>query len=146
MDEDGWMRQWDPPGDSRCLFGSGALPRGEPPPELKPGTSSQYAHMTFMPIRAVQVDPARIALLGLAERAQLNDKLLEAERALCDRRGLPDRPWFKHLIYACRYTYAALVLPGLTEAVERKDREEAAQRARVLIEALKRSAKILAAP
>jgi N-acetylated-alpha-linked acidic dipeptidase len=34
--------------------------------------------------------------------------------------GLPERPWFKNLIYAPgRYTgYGAKTLPGLTEAIE----------------------------
>jgi N-acetylated-alpha-linked acidic dipeptidase len=58
------------------------------------------------------------------------------ERALLDPAGLSGRPWFKHLVYAPRPTYKALVLPGLTEAVEAGDsaraRGEAARLARAL--------------
>jgi N-acetylated-alpha-linked acidic dipeptidase len=44
--------------------------------------------------------------------------LMKVERALLDDAGLAGRPWFKHLIYAPRPTYKALVLPALTEAIE----------------------------
>jgi N-acetylated-alpha-linked acidic dipeptidase len=94
-------------------------------------------------VRAIQTDPARIEALSPAARARVNRGLIRAERALCDSRGLPDRPWFKHLIYGCRYTYAALLLPGLTEAVENRDVRLAARRAEVLAKALRRSAKAL---
>ena len=39
-----------------------------------------------------------------AELAKLNDSLAQVERAFLLEKGLPDRPWFKHAIYA----------PGLT--------------------------------
>ena len=94
-------------------------------------------------VRAHQTDPDRIEALSPAARVRMNRDLIRAERALCDDRGLPDRPWFKHLIYGCRYTYAALLLPGLTEAVESRDAPTAAQRAAVLAKALRRSAKAL---
>jgi N-acetylated-alpha-linked acidic dipeptidase len=74
-----------------------------------------------------------------ARLAPLNRRLLQAERDLCDEAGLPDRPWFRHLIYACRYTYAALTLPGLTEAVERGDARRSRERARLLPRALGRA-------
>jgi hypothetical protein len=32
------------------------------------------------------------------------------------RAGIPGRPWFQHLLYAARYTYAHLELPSLAEA------------------------------
>jgi N-acetylated-alpha-linked acidic dipeptidase len=91
-------------------------------------------------LRRVQRDPSRIEAMPAAQRLRLNRAILSAERALCDEKGLADRPWFKHLIYACRYTYAALVLPGLTEAVEARDTAAARAREKVLAEALRRSA------
>jgi N-acetylated-alpha-linked acidic dipeptidase len=75
---------------------------------------------------------------------RLNRALIAAERALCDEKGLPDRPWFKHLVYACRYTYRPLVLPGLTEAVEANDEARIAERERALAEVLRRAARALA--
>jgi len=88
---------------------------------------------------ALLADPQRIAALDDAGRAAVNRALLGAERALLDPAGIPDRPWFLHLIYACRYTYAALVLPGLTEAVEAGDPSAVRDRARVLADALRRA-------
>ena len=43
-----------------------------------------------------------------------------AEQALTDARGLPGRPWYKHLIYAPGLLtgYGAKTLPGVREAIE----------------------------
>lgn len=51
----------------------------------------------------------------------INSALIKAERCFRTEEGIPQRPWYKHLIYACKYTYAPEVLPGITEAVEKKD-------------------------
>jgi transferrin receptor-like protein len=61
---------------------------------------------------------------------------------ICDKKGLPDRPWFQHLIYACRYPYLPLVLPGLTEAVEGHDTVRVREREEVLAAALHRAAQL----
>ena len=50
--------------------------------------------------------------------ALLNRQLLAVERALLDPGGIPGRPWYRHLIYAPRFTYAPEVLPGVAEAVD----------------------------
>ena len=50
--------------------------------------------------------------------ADVNRRLRQVERNWLHPEGIPERPWFKHLIYAARFTYAHLELPGLTEAVE----------------------------
>ncbi|HZI94241.1 MAG TPA: M28 family metallopeptidase [Patescibacteria group bacterium] len=91
----------------------------------------------------VATHSSRIESMSAADRAGLNRAIMSAERALCDPKGLPDRPWFKHLIYACRYTYAALLFPGLTEAVEQGDVAKAGERAGILADALRRSARTL---
>ena len=52
-----------------------------------------------------------------AAAAQVNQQLMQVERNWCNPQGIPGRPWFKHSLYAARYTYAHLELPGLTEAV-----------------------------
>ena len=54
---------------------------------------------------------------------RIHKALMKVERALLDEKGLAGRPWFKHLIYAPRPTYKALVLPALTEAIEAGDSE-----------------------
>jgi N-acetylated-alpha-linked acidic dipeptidase len=58
---------------------------------------------------------------------------------------LPHRPWFRHAIYAPgEYTgYAAVVIPGVNEALDRGDAERARQQLGVLTAALERGAKAL---
>jgi N-acetylated-alpha-linked acidic dipeptidase len=53
-------------------------------------------------------------------RGQLFDLARETEETLAPDVGLPERPWYKNLIYAPgRYTgYDAKTLPGVREAVE----------------------------
>ncbi|HSL22918.1 MAG TPA: M28 family metallopeptidase [Vicinamibacterales bacterium] len=52
---------------------------------------------------------------------KLNSRLLRFERAFLSDGGLHGRPWYRHQIYAPRFTYAAEVLPALSEAVESGD-------------------------
>ncbi|HSF16925.1 MAG TPA: serine hydrolase [Vicinamibacteria bacterium] len=56
---------------------------------------------------------------------RLNQKLNRVEGKWRHPAGIPGRPWFKHLLYAPKYTYAAMVLPGITEALDQKDWETA---------------------
>jgi N-acetylated-alpha-linked acidic dipeptidase len=70
---------------------------------------------------------------------QLNDRLMAQERALLDERGLPGRPWFRHLIYAPLPSYEAVTLPGLRKALEKGDLELAREQAARLGEALDRA-------
>jgi N-acetylated-alpha-linked acidic dipeptidase len=59
--------------------------------------------------------------------------------------GLPGRPWFKHSIYAPgEYTgYAAVVIPGVNEAIDRKDLAITQQQLQVLADAITRAAGVL---
>ncbi len=77
--------------------------------------------------------------------ARLNQTLRLAERALLVPSGLPNRPWFRHAIYAPgQYTgYAAVVIPGVNEAIDKHDLERTRQQIAVLTEALKRATKVL---
>jgi len=52
--------------------------------------------------------------------------------------GIPGRPWFQHLLYSSRYTYALFGIPGLTEGVEKQDWKLAGQQAALLEKALKK--------
>lgn len=74
-------------------------------------------------LRAAAADFARVreAALTRGDRrtlARLNRAILGVERAFLDEAGLQGRPWYRHLVYAPRPTYAAEVLPGLLEACE----------------------------
>ena len=77
--------------------------------------------------------------------ARLNQALRQAERALLIPEGLPNRPWFRHAIYAPgQYTgYAAVVIPGVNEAIDKRDLERTRQQIAVLAAALNRAAKVL---
>jgi N-acetylated-alpha-linked acidic dipeptidase len=75
----------------------------------------------------------------------LNQALRQAERSLLVPDGLPHRPWFRHSIYAPgEYTgYAAVVIPGANEALDKGDAAQARQQLAVLEAALLRAAKTL---
>jgi N-acetylated-alpha-linked acidic dipeptidase len=80
-----------------------------------------------------------------SDTARLNRLLLDTERALLVPQGLPHRSWFRHAIYAPgEYTgYAAVVIPGVNEALDKGDSERTRQQVEVLTEALGRAAKLL---
>ena len=79
------------------------------------------------------------------DATRLNQALRGAERAMLDPLGLPHRPWFRHMIYAPgEYTgYAAVVIPGVNEALDKGDRERVRQQLTALAGALDRAAKAL---
>jgi N-acetylated-alpha-linked acidic dipeptidase len=66
----------------------------------------------------------------------LNHGMMQVERNWLNPDGIPGRPWFKHVLYGARFTYAHLELPGLTEAVEKQDWPTARQQAEILERAL----------
>jgi N-acetylated-alpha-linked acidic dipeptidase len=89
---------------------------------------------------------ARDLLSGSAspEKIQrLNQQLLQVESNWLDPAGIPGRPWFQHLLYSSRYTYAHLEFPGLTEAVEKQDWKLARQQASLLEKALEKNTELL---
>ncbi len=62
------------------------------------------------------------AALASASLVQVNKMLIESERKFTTAEGLPNRPWFKHQLYAPGfYTgYAAKTVPAVREAIEQK--------------------------
>ena len=75
---------------------------------------------------------------------RLNQAYRGAERALLGA-GLPHRPWFRHTIYAPgEYTgYAAVVLPGVTESMDKADEAAATAGLTEVTAALQRAATLL---
>ena len=67
------------------------------------------------------------AALASASLADVNRLLIESERKLTTPEGLPNRPWFKHQIYAPGfYTgYAAKTVPAVRESIEQKQWKQA---------------------
>ena len=75
--------------------------------------------------------------------ATINHGAMQVERNWLNPDGIPGRPWFKHILYGARYTYAHLELPGLTEAVEKQDWPTAKQQAEILRQALANNTKLV---
>ena len=75
---------------------------------------------------AKKFDTAFNAADGTAPEA-VNADIIRSERLLTDSRGLPERPWFQHLLYAPGfYTgYGVKTIPGVREAIEQKQWSEA---------------------
>jgi N-acetylated-alpha-linked acidic dipeptidase len=82
---------------------------------------------------------------GKGDLGKLNHALRETETALVSDAGLPNRPWYRHTIYAPgEFTgYAAVVIPGVNEAIEAKDAARASQQLGVLTESLDHAAEAL---
>jgi N-acetylated-alpha-linked acidic dipeptidase len=89
-------------------------------------------------VRATQANPP-------ANPTFLNESLRDAEEALLNPAGLPKRPWYRHTIYAPgEFTgYAAVVIPGVNEAIDAPDAARAQAQLGALAMALNRSAGIL---
>jgi N-acetylated-alpha-linked acidic dipeptidase len=75
----------------------------------------------------------------------VNRRLIMAERDLIEPAGLPDRPWYRHVIYAPGlYTgYGVKTIPGVREAVDAGNYARAAEQATIVIRALQRAARTL---
>jgi N-acetylated-alpha-linked acidic dipeptidase len=76
-------------------------------------SASDYHHA----IQALEVAPDT----NLVRR--INGAVYQSERQLLTEKGLPGRPWYRHLIYAPGlYTgYGVKTLPGIREAIEQGD-------------------------
>jgi N-acetylated-alpha-linked acidic dipeptidase len=77
--------------------------------------------------------------------ATINSHLMMAERDLIEPAGLPDRPWYRHVIYAPGlYTgYGVKTIPGVREAVDSGNYARAGEQARLVIRALERATRTL---
>jgi len=79
-----------------------------------------------------------------ASPARINAALRDAERAFLTN-GLPSRPWFRHAIYAPGEAtgYEAIVLPGITEAIEHHDPQALAEQLQLTTAAINHASEIL---
>jgi len=80
-----------------------------------------------------------------ASPERLNSALRETETDFISQSGLPNRPWYKHTIYAPgEYTgYAAVVIPGVNEALDAKNQTVATEQLSTLTQALNHAAQTL---
>jgi N-acetylated-alpha-linked acidic dipeptidase len=84
-------------------------------------SAAEY-HQAFE--RASQNGGAALASTNLAE---VNEQLIQSERKLLTSAGLPNRPWYKHQLYAPGYYtgYDAKTIPAVREAIEQKQWKQA---------------------
>ncbi len=82
------------------------------------------------------------ASLSIARQQQLNRALVTVEQSLLVPEGLVGRPWYKHSIFApgSYAGYAAEVMPGVNEAIDRNDPATLHREADALAAALRRAA------
>jgi N-acetylated-alpha-linked acidic dipeptidase len=94
-------------------------------PPLAPDFSEVLAALQELRTAGEAVDRAADATIagGDADRRRVNDVLIQVERAFLDAKGLPNRPWFRHMLIAPGLTtgYAPWPFPALQQAVEEKD-------------------------
>jgi N-acetylated-alpha-linked acidic dipeptidase len=77
--------------------------------------------------KALDAANAGGAALAPASLAEINKMLISTERHLTNAEGLPNRPWFKHQLYAPGYYtgYAVKTVPAVREAIEQKHWQQA---------------------
>jgi N-acetylated-alpha-linked acidic dipeptidase len=111
---------------------------GETSPDFSPAQAAAK-RLTQMGAQTLklQQDPKSNA-------AELNHALIAAERGFLTQ-GLPNRPWFRHAIFAPgEYTgYEAVVLPGVNEGIDKRNRVLLQEQLAVLTQALDRVTKTL---
>jgi N-acetylated-alpha-linked acidic dipeptidase len=117
---------------SDAVFGS------QPPNFIEATRAARQFEQAGAKVHRRQENPGNSA-------ARLNQALKQTERALLIPEGLPNRPWFRHVIYAPgQYTgYAAVVIPGVNEAIDKRDLERTQQQIAVLAAALNRATRML---
>ena len=78
--------------------------------------------------------------LTRAQQAAVNQVLISTERLMTNDDGLPRRPWFRHQVYAPGfYTgYGVKTFPGIREAIEQRNWEEAIEQIELVADMLMR--------
>jgi len=112
-------------------------------PLVPPPTAAVPPHLNFAPMENAvdalnrsaaeyrkaleQVNVKSGAAPSANSLAEVNKLLIESERRLTNAEGLPNRPWFKHQLYAPGfYTgYAVKTVPAVREAIELKQWKQA---------------------
>jgi N-acetylated-alpha-linked acidic dipeptidase len=130
---------------------------GQPPSAVQPGEARLAPPLDLKPVLEA-IDEFEAAGKRLDESATralasgtidpkladtINHGTMQVERNWLNPDGIPGRPWFKHILYGARFTYAHLELPGLTEAVEKHDWPTARQQAEILRQALVNNTKLV---
>ncbi|MBT8292816.1 MAG: M28 family metallopeptidase [Eudoraea sp.] len=116
-------------------------------PFVEPKKKEAIPYLDFTPIQnsmiRLQASIARFNSINFnslsgSELESLNKQLMHSELALTYASGLPRRSWYKHQIYAPGfYTgYGVKTLPGVREAIEQKEWQEAQEQIKILAQTL----------
>jgi N-acetylated-alpha-linked acidic dipeptidase len=108
-------------------------------PTIAPDSAATPTHLDFAPLEdgvdaltraaaqyaaaAADTDGTALDRVSPEKLAAVNAVLIRSERALLSPEGLPNRPWYRHLLYAPGfYTgYGVKTVPGVREAIEQKE-------------------------
>jgi N-acetylated-alpha-linked acidic dipeptidase len=131
-------------------------------PLVAPAAEAVPPHLNFAPLENAVEEVTRSAAeyrkafeqasanggarLASASLAEVNHMLMESERKLTNSQGLPNRPWFKHQLYAPGfYTgYAVKTMPAVREAIEQKQWKQADEAIVVVAGVLRDEAALIA--
>ncbi len=131
-------------------------------PLVVPAAEALPPHLNFAPLENASEEVARSAAeyrkafeqananggtrIASASLAEVNHLLMESERKLTNSQGLPNRPWFKHQLYAPGfYTgYAVKTMPAVREAIEQKQWKQADEAIVVVAGVLRDEAALIA--
>jgi N-acetylated-alpha-linked acidic dipeptidase len=128
-------------------------------PLVPPPVEAVPPHLNFAPLEnavdalkrsaaeyhtAVEQVNAKSGALS-ASFAEVNQLLIASERKLTNAAGLPNRPWFKHQLYAPGfYTgYAVKTVPAVREAIELKQWKQADEAIAVVAGVLEQEAALI---
>lgn len=98
---------------------------------------NRAAAQAMSALRALESSP-----LDPGRASEINRQLADVEESFLSPRGLIGRPWYKHTLYApgTYAGYEAARMPGLREAIDRKDDATAQKEADEIAAALSRAA------
>jgi N-acetylated-alpha-linked acidic dipeptidase len=132
-------------------------------PMVAPPAETVPPHLNFAPLENATEELSRSAgdyrkaleqananggaQLASAALGEVNHLLIESERKLTTTAGLPNRPWFKHQLYAPGfYTgYAVKTVPAVREAIEQKQWKQADEAIVVVAGVLRDEAALISA-
>jgi N-acetylated-alpha-linked acidic dipeptidase len=103
-----------------------AAPGSAAKPSVTPDFAPVLAALDELRAAGEAADRAADAAMAGGDAAamrRINDALVSIEHAFLDEKGLPGRPWFRHMLIGPGLTtgYAPWPFPALQEAVENKD-------------------------
>jgi len=125
---------------------------------VPPEAQDEVPYLNFAPVQnavrrlaasseALDVEMQRVMRTGAtaAEAQALNHVLKTTERLMTNDEGLPRRPWYRHQVYAPGFHtgYGVKTLPGIREAIELRNWDEATEHIGLVADMLDRVSEAL---